>query len=187
MHLRLTTRNFAPPAMFATPSKSFKFAIILALLISCCHGNVVKRGACRQPSQSELVARLRQHTWNALSFATATVGVYNKPASTACPLTYGYGAPLERRSTCPFYHVENTDVDRFPSTLLEARCFRCHTCITNLRNRRHHHPNWRCEKVVTPKLWVLRNTYECNNDGEYIYAFERISLQVGCTCGRSRY
>ncbi|XP_077999654.1 interleukin 17-like protein [Glandiceps talaboti] len=126
---------------------------------------------------------LTHFTPNALSFAT-TPGAFSLPASTSCPLQYNQGAPVELRSTCPFYRVENTDPERYPPTMVEAECYSCPNCITDMARNEDFHPLWSCEKLMT-KVTILRNTGVCIN-GVYQYIVERINVSTGCTCARER-
>ncbi|XP_070545623.1 interleukin 17-like protein [Ptychodera flava] len=155
------------------------------MVIGSCYGNPVKREVCQQPTEEALEALLLQYTPNALSFAT-TSGSYSPPSSTSCPVSYGPGASLDIRSTCPYYNIEDTDTDRYPQTLVEAECYSCQNCITDLLESSDYHPMWRCEKVMTPELWVLRNTYTCDSEGFYEYTAMKTRIPFMCTCGRER-
>ncbi|XP_070544852.1 uncharacterized protein [Ptychodera flava] len=158
-------------------------SLVLVLFIRNTTATPVKRDACRHPGEDDLRAMLGQYVPNALSFATSP-GAYSAPASTDCPVSYGSSAPLSMRSNCPYYNVENTDGSRYPPTLVEAECYKCQKCITDLRDDSEFHPLWSCEKLTT-RVWVLRNSNVCIG-GVYQYNAVQVDVALACTCVRER-
>ncbi|XP_070543858.1 interleukin-17C-like [Ptychodera flava] len=174
--------------MFGMPTTQ-KFLSIVAVLtvtmtiVDKAQGNPVKRSACQHPSQDDLRSMLSQYTDNALSFAT-TPGANSPPASTTCPGDdYSSGAPLELRSNCPFYSVEDTEEGRYPPTLLQAECYQCNNCLDDSRESGYH-VTYMCEKLVR-QVWVLRNSNVCIG-GIYQYNAVQVKIPVACTCARER-
>ncbi|XP_070543859.1 interleukin-17C-like [Ptychodera flava] len=163
--------------------KIFLVAILSVLYTSHVQGNPVKREACQHPSQDDLREMLSQYTNNALSFAT-TPGANSQPASKTCPGDdYGFGAPLELRSNCPFFYVEDTDEERYPSTLVQAECYQCRNCLDDSRESGYH-VMYNCEKLMH-KVWVLRNSNICIG-GIYQYNAVQVNIPIACTCARER-
>ncbi|XP_077999649.1 uncharacterized protein LOC144452432 [Glandiceps talaboti] len=161
--------------------------ILCVMYITSCLGNPVKRQACQgcqEPSLDDLQAMLSTYTPNALHYGT-TPGAYSPPSDVSCPISYGSGAPLEIRSTCPFYQVENTVIGRFPPTLVEAGCYQCDGCITDLLRDQDYHPMWECEQLKS-KVWALQKTGTCSAENVCDYEPVEIELSIACTCGRER-
>ncbi|XP_006823260.1 interleukin 17-like protein [Saccoglossus kowalevskii] len=138
--------------------------------------------ACQDPTDAELRQMLSIYSPNGIGFI-ATSGAYDSPADTSCPLTYSNGASLSTRSTCPFYHLHNTDTLRYPPTMLDVKCYDCDKCISDL-SPSYQHPKWKCERVMQ-SVWVLQKTEVCIN-GVYQYNAVQTNVAVSCACGRKR-
>ncbi|KAL3857119.1 hypothetical protein ACJMK2_011814 [Sinanodonta woodiana] len=87
------------------------------------------------------------------------------------PVTYHL-----RNTSCPFHLVMNSDPNRIPAILMEARCNcnRGKTCIGGDINSR-------CAPI---KYFVraIRKTALCGADGFYEYKHTLEPITVGCTC-----
>ncbi|XP_006818600.1 uncharacterized protein LOC102801642, partial [Saccoglossus kowalevskii] len=102
--------------------------------------------ACQDPTDAELRQKLSNYSPNGIGFI-ATSSANAAPDDSSCPLTYSNGAPLSIRSTCPFYHLQNTDTLRYPPTMLDVQCYDCDQCISDLCPS-YQHPKWKCERVM---------------------------------------
>ncbi|XP_077999651.1 interleukin-25-like [Glandiceps talaboti] len=177
------------PIHFLNPTDGvplfFQITVSLcALFVIGCHCNPVKRASCLEPDQDDLKAILKEYNANALQYAT-TAGTSSSPSSTNCPISYGSDAPSNVRSTCPFYQTEKTNLNRYPTTLVEAECYNCPNCVTDLIRRDDYHPNWTCDKLTT-KVWVLEKSDNCNSKGYYEYSPVEINVSLACVCLRDR-
>nr|XP_006823262.1 PREDICTED: interleukin 17-like protein-like [Saccoglossus kowalevskii] len=153
--------------------------ITFFLLFVSINGNPI----CAELNESELRQMLAGYSPNALTLGIST-GSQSTPSNTSCPILYGAGAPQSVRSTCPWYNVENTDYTRYPQTLLEARCYDCDNCITELPPSGLH-AVWECERVLS-RVWVLQINYSSCINGIYQYNAVQIDLPTACVCGRPR-
>lgn len=87
-------------------------------------------------------------------------------------------APIEERSTCPYYYAISHDPLRYPVVIAEARC-KCMKCFDDSTGDNL------CEAVYFPKT-VLRRQKECIN-GIYYYKPETYYVQNACVCAKRRF
>lgn len=97
-----------------------------------------------------------------------------------CPISMADSdnAPIEERSTCPYYYVISNDLFRYPVAIAEARC-KCMYCFDDSTGDNL------CEPVYFPKT-ILRRQKECLN-GMYQYQPETYYVQNGCVCAKRRF
>ena len=86
-------------------------------------------------------------------------------------------APIQERSTCPYYYVISHDPLRYPVAIAEARC-KCMYCFDDSTGDNL------CEAVYFPKT-VLRQQ-GCVN-GTYVYHPETYYVQNACVCAKRRF
>ena len=86
-------------------------------------------------------------------------------------------ASVRVRSTCPWHYAQNHDSDRYPSTLVEARCI-CDHCIGGGKLTR-------CEPIFYSVQVLRRSEMNCDEDGFYKYVPEWNQISIGCTCARN--
>ncbi|XP_006823263.1 interleukin 17-like protein [Saccoglossus kowalevskii] len=155
------------------------------LIIYCTLVSITATGSpiCEELNQTQLHQMLAGYSPNALSLGISS-GTTSTPSNTSCPISYGAGAPQSERSTCPWYNVENTDYTRYPQTLLEARCYDCDNCITELPPNGLH-AVWECEHVLS-SVWVLQINYSSCVNGIYQYNAVQNDIATACVCGRPR-
>ena len=79
---------------------------------------------------------------------------------------------VQDRSYCPWYNVINHDANRYPQDIAQARC-RCDYGMEIGINSR-------C-KPVQYFMRVLRNTWQYDNEGLFIYKSCLQIVNVGCT------
>ena len=88
-------------------------------------------------------------------------------------------------ATCPWKVVLNTDIDRFPQTIAEAKCS-CDKCIERVRNncpsnkRRCFQLTGKCVPVMT-RIPVIRRICKRHSD-TYEYIAQNEAIASGCTC-----
>ena len=87
-------------------------------------------------------------------------------------------APVQERSTCPYYYVISHDPLRYPVAIAEARC-KCMYCLDDSTGDNL------CEAVYFPKT-VLRRQGGCVN-GTYVYQPEMYYVQNACVCAKRRF
>ncbi|XP_006812732.2 interleukin 17-like protein [Saccoglossus kowalevskii] len=158
--------------------------ILRCTVVLLCSWCVIANPVCQEPADSVLRQMLNEYSPNALDYSV-TSGSYSPPTTTDCPALnlVPASAPQSEGTTCPWYNIENTSVARYPTTLLEAQCYDCTNCISDMFSDGKH-PVYRCERVMR-RMWVLHKTYECNN-GTYEYSPAEIYLAQNCVCGRNR-
>ena len=102
----------------------------------------------------------------------------NSSEDITCPTAVPSGAtdPPSKRSTCPWYHVVNSDPYRYPENLIEAACKCSDSCVGTSGDCHKLHFNVR----------VLKTDDECDANGYHVYKPSWEKLVTGCTCVRDR-
>ena len=94
---------------------------------------------------------------------------------------------LKQASTCPWRVRLNVNLDRIPSSIIEAECT-CKQCVqydskcSKDKGRPCYSHLGRCEKVFASQVTITRH---CNRTtGVYEYKSGLFPVAVGCTCVR---